>query len=157
MSPAVTTTAPSRRWFSPRPWRGVPDVALRITVVVALVVDAVVHLRLAGGYQLAFPDGVGGGTVFRLESVMALAVAVLVLWWGDERAHGAALVVLLSAFVAVVLYRYVPVPTLGPLPSMYEPVWFTEKSVSAVAEGVGALAALLGLLAARRSAQARSA
>ena len=52
--------------------------------------------------------------------------------------------------MAVVLYRYVDVPALGPLPAMYEPVWFTEKSLSAVAEAVAAIAAALGILQLRR-------
>ena len=43
----------------------------------------------------------------------------------------------MSALGAVLLYRYVNVPMLGPLPAMYEPVWFLEKSLSAVAEGTG--------------------
>ena len=42
---------------------------------------------------------------------------------------------------AVLLYRYVNVPMLGPFPAMYEPVWFPDKTLSAVAEAVAALVA----------------
>ena len=42
----------------------------------------------------------------------------------------------LVAFAAVMLYRYVDIPAIGPLPAMYEPVWFFEKTLSAVAEGL---------------------
>jgi hypothetical protein len=38
--------------------------------------------------------------------------------------------------------RYVDLPAVGPLPSMYEPLWFFEKSLSAAAEAVAALASL---------------
>jgi hypothetical protein len=55
------------------------------------------------------------------------------------------LLVALSAFIAVVLYRYVDVPALGPFPAMYEPVWFFEKSLSAAAEAVGAILAAVGI------------
>jgi hypothetical protein len=113
---------------------------------VALLVDAVVHLRLATGYQASAPGGVGAGTLFRVEAVAALVAAVWVLSRGSRSANLAALVVGLSAVAAVVLYRYVDIPAFGPLPAMYEPVWFAEKVVSAVAEGVAAAAAGLGLL-----------
>ena len=46
-----------------------------------------------------------------------------------------------SALGAVLLYRYVNVPMLGPFPAMYEPVWFPDKTLSAVTEAVAALVA----------------
>ncbi|WP_406832208.1 hypothetical protein ABEG17_05105 [Pedococcus sp. KACC 23699] len=107
----------------------------------SLTVDAVVHLRLASGYQQSASSGIGAGNLFRIEAVVALAVAGWVLWRGSRAALGASFVVGLSAFVAVVLYRYVDVPGLGPLPAMYEPVWFFEKSLSAVFEALAAVAA----------------
>ena len=120
------------------------DAALRIGVVAALVVDAVVHWRLATGYGVAFPAGIGGDAVFRLEAVVAVLVAVWIAIAGSRIAWASAFLVLTSALIAVVLYRYVPVPQLGPIPSMYEPIWFPEKTVSAVAEGLGALLAAVG-------------
>lgn len=126
--------------------RRVAPLSLRVVVAAALVVDAVVHLRLAGGYQQSAPSGIGAGNLFRIESAAALVVAAWVLWRGTRAALLAAFVVGLSAVVAVVLYRYVNVPALGPLPAMYEPVWFTEKSVSAVAEAVAAAAAVVALI-----------
>ncbi|MGN6251516.1 MAG: hypothetical protein ACTHNS_06865 [Marmoricola sp.] len=124
--------------------RGAAGLLLRLLVVASLVADAVVHLRLAHGYQLAQPAGIGQGNLFRVEAVVALLVALWVLATGGRRSYVAAVVVAGSAFVAVVLYRYVDVPALGPVPSMYEPVWFGQKTLSAVAEGLGALLALLG-------------
>lgn len=132
------------------------DLALRAGVVAALAVDAVVHWRLAGGYDIAFPGGIGGGNVFRIEAVVAVLSALFLIWRGSRLAWGAAFVVLVSAFVAVVLYRYVKVPQLGPIPSMYEPAWFTEKTVSAVAEGAGAVLAAIGLSRAWRGGPARA-
>lgn len=87
-------------------------------------------------------------------------VAVLVAAWlvvtGSRVAWASAFLVLASALVAVVLYRYVPVPQLGPIPSMYEPIWFPEKTVSAVAEGSGALlAAVAFAVTARRTPMRR--
>jgi hypothetical protein len=47
----------------------------------------------------------------------------------------------LAGLVAVVVYRYFQVPAIGPIPSMYEPIWFFSKSLSAVAEAVVAVLA----------------
>jgi hypothetical protein len=119
---------------------------LRVLVAACLVVDAVVHLKLAHGYQQAQPGGIGEGTIFRIESVVALIAAVWVLVRGSRPAFGLAFLVGLSAVAAAVLYRYVNVPSFGPIPSMYEPVWFTKKTVSAVAEAAAAVLALVALV-----------
>lgn len=137
--------------------RTAADITLRAGVAATLAVDAVVHWRLAEDYGLAFPGGVGGDTVFRVEAVLAVLVALYLLYRDSRPAWGAALAVLASAFVAVVLYRYVQVPQLGPIPSMYEPVWFTEKTVSALAEGAGALLAAAGLARVRHGRRGRRA
>lgn len=124
---------------------------LRAVVAVSLTVDAVVHLRLASGYQQAASGGIGAGNLFRIEAVLALVVAVWVLWRGSRAALVSAFAVGLSAAVAVVLYRYVDIPAVGPLPAMYEPAWFLEKSLSAGFEGLAALAALVALVVGSRS------
>ena len=147
----------SRSRWSPSRLSGLGDVLLRVGVAAALLVSAVIHLRLADDYNLAFPGGLGGGTIFRLEAVAALAALVLVLWWGGVRGHLPALVVLAGAFAAVVLYRFVPVPAIGPVPSMYEPVWYAEKTISAVVAGAGAVLAAIGMtMAVRRGARPAS-
>lgn len=148
----MTTAAHSTRKASSTTW------ALRLVVAAGLVVDAVVHLRLAGEYQFAFPEGIGGGTLFRLEAGVALVTAAAVLVWGRRPTYMLAFLVAASALVAVVVARYVEVPAIGPLPSMYEPLWFLEKSLSAVAEAVAALASLsLLLLVSRQRREARTA
>ncbi|MEO6021031.1 MAG: hypothetical protein ABIP45_12365 [Knoellia sp.] len=123
---------------------------LRGVVALSLVVDAVVHLRLASGYQQSAPSGIGAGNLFRIQAVVALVVAAWVLWRGSRLALISAFAVGLSALFAVVLYRYVDIPALGPLPAMFEPVWFFEKSLSAVFEGLAALAALVALIVGSR-------
>ena len=78
-----------------------------------------------------------------------------VLVRGSRPAYAAALVVAGSAFIAVLLYRYVDIPALGPIPAMYEPLWFFEKVLSAVAEGLGAVLAGVGFLRQRGGARPR--
>jgi hypothetical protein len=127
-----------------------PRVALRAVIAVTLLVDVVVHLRLAPGYQESAPHGIGAGNLFRVEAAAALLVAVWVVWRGSRAALLAAFAIGLSACAAVVLYRYVDVPALGPIPAMYEPVWFAQKSVSAVAEAITAVAAAAALVLPQR-------
>ena len=120
------------------------ELALRLLVATGLAVQAAVHLRLARTYGFAAPDGIGGDNLFRIEAVAAIIAALYLLARGSRPAYLLAAAVALGGFVAVVLYRYVDVPALGPIPSMYEPIWFFEKTLSAVAEGVAGMLALVG-------------
>jgi hypothetical protein len=133
---------------------GVAAVALRVLVATALAVDAVVHVRLAADYQLAAPGGIGQGNLFRIEAAVAIAVGLYVLIIGSRTAYGAAFLVTASALAAVLVYRYIDVPAIGPIPSMYEPLWFFQKSLSAVAEGAGAVLAASGVVLIRSASAA---
>jgi hypothetical protein len=131
-----------------------PSVTTRLLAVataVALGIDAYVHAHDAAFYDAVRTSVISQGTLFRLEAVVAglIALALLIrpsrLWWA------AALIVAASAFGAVVLYRYVDVGRLGPLPNMFEPTWaLPGKAASAWAEGAGIILATAGLLTTRR-------
>lgn len=135
----LTDPDPTRRSLATRASRA--RWATSAVIASALLVDAVVHLHLASRYQLSAPGGIGAGNLFRIQAVTAAAVAVWVMLRGTRSAYAANFLVAASALGAVILYRYVNVPMLGPLPAMYEPVWFTEKTLSAVAEAVAAAVA----------------
>ncbi len=124
--------------------------ALRILTAVALFIDAAVHIHLAPGYQAGNPVGIGQGNLFLLESAAAVLSGLYVLLRGSRAAYAVAFVVAFSAFAAVVAYRYIEIPAFGPFPAMYEPIWFFEKSLSAVAEGAGAVLAAVGFARAGR-------
>ncbi|WP_049822365.1 hypothetical protein [Arthrobacter sp. H41] len=128
-------------------------IVLRVLVAVGLIVSAVIHFQLAPGFQQAYPGGIGGGNLFRIQAVMAILAALYVLIRGDRAAYLVAAVVALSALAAVVLHRYVQVPAIGPIPSMYEPVWYAKKILTAVAEAAAGILAITGyvLLHRRRS------
>ena len=117
---------------------------LRLLVAAGLVVDAITHLRLAPGYQAAQSGGVGEGNLFRVEAGLAIVATVYVLARASRPAFLLAGLVGLGGLFAVLLYRYVDVPALGPIPAMYEPIWFFEKSLSAIAEGVAGVLGLVG-------------
>lgn len=95
------------------------------------------------------------GNLFLLESAAAVLAALYVLLRGSRAAYAAALIVAVGASAAVVLYRYVNIAALGPIPAMYDPVWFFEKAFSAVAEAAGVTLAGVGFVRAGRSGTRR--
>ncbi|MBT2538467.1 hypothetical protein [Arthrobacter sp. ISL-69] len=117
---------------------------VRVCIATALVISAVIHIQLAPDYQQAAPAGIGQGTLFLIQGSAAVLAAAFVLLKGSRTAFAAAAMVGVSSLAAVILYRYVRVPALGPLPSMYEPVWYAAKVVTAVAEATAGGLALTG-------------
>lgn len=128
---------------------------LRLLTVAALATDAYIHADLASGYD-PVTGGISQGDLFRLEAGLSALAALLLLVTASRLAWAFALLVLASALGAILLYRYVDVGTLGPLPDMYEPVWYTEKTVAAWVEAAGTLTALAGLLTRSLHPAARS-
>ncbi|MDH6120471.1 hypothetical protein ABH930_004634 [Kitasatospora sp. GAS204A] len=130
---------------------------LQVLTAAALAVDAYVHADLASQYD-SVSKQVSQGTLFRAEAAAASLAALLVLVAGRRLVVWAfAFVVAAAGVGAVLLYRYVDVGTLGPLPNMYEPIWFTEKAASAIAEGVATASALAGFLTVYRIRRRRRA
>jgi hypothetical protein len=114
-------------------------------IVVGLGLDAYTHFDLADLYSLNTTGTVNEGVLFRLEAVGAVVAALLVLVRpGRLTAAIAAIVAGGGAFV-LVLYAKVNVGKLGPIPNMYDPGWYTEKSTALVGE-LMALAGALALL-----------
>lgn len=131
--------------MNPRSWL-VVRALLTVIVVAGLAVDAYVHFDLASSYRLVKTSTLSQADLFRVEGVLAVLAAVALLV--RPRRYTAAFALLVSAggTAAVLLYRYVDVGKLGPIPNMYEPLWYPEKTRSAWAEGVAAVAALILLI-----------
>ncbi|WP_042438934.1 hypothetical protein [Streptacidiphilus albus] len=129
---------------------------LRLVTAAALAVDAYVHADLAPGYDFA-GRGISQGDLFLVEAAAAALAALLLILLGTRPLVWAyALLVALAGTGAVLLYRYVDVGALGPLRNMYEPVWYPEKTLSAVAEAAAVVTALCGLALTRRWRNART-
>jgi hypothetical protein len=122
----------------------------RLLVAAGLGIDAWVHARLASGYDAnRRTGGLSQGDLFRAEAVAAAVVALLVLFVVLRRASVTGLGIAVLAFLvsasalgALLLSVYRQVGAIGPLPDMYEPFWFPDKTLAAVAEGVAAAASL---------------
>jgi glucan phosphoethanolaminetransferase (alkaline phosphatase superfamily) len=124
---------------------------LALITAVLLGVDAYVHLHDAAKYDGFKSSVMTEGTLFRIQAVVAIVVAVLLLIWPRIITWLLSLLVAGSAAVAVTLYTYVNVGQLGPLPNLYENTWNEPgKVASAIAEAAAALISIIGLVVATR-------
>jgi hypothetical protein len=139
----VDEHAPSRTRGRP----GLLAWTLRVVTAAALAVDAFVHADLAGRYDPnQGPAPLSQGDLFRIEAVVSALVALALLLTGRLLVWVAAWLVAASAVGAMLLYRYHDPGALGPLPDMYEPLWFREKALAGIAEGIAVVTATLGLV-----------
>lgn len=115
-----------------------------LTLIVAggLGYDAYAHLDLAATYDVIKTSTLSQGDLFRAEAVVAILAGAAVLIRPRRYTALIAFGVAASALGAVLLYRYNNVGTIGPIPSMYEPAWYPEKTRSAWAEGIASMGAL---------------
>jgi len=117
-----------------------------------LAIDAYVHIHDAGFYDMVSTSTFSQDTLYRAEAIFAAAAAIALLAWPHRVTWAIAVLVTASAAGAVLLYTYVNVGGLGPLPNMYEPTWaLPGKEGSAAAEIAGTLLATTGLVLALRS------
>ena len=122
---------------------------LRAVSFVALCVSAYVHVDLAAAPW--FSDGAFTlATLFVADAAACFLVGMWMIVRGSLLSCLAAGAVAAGSLGALVLAVYVKVPAMGPMPSVYEPFWYTEKVVAAVAAGVAAAAALLAAALLRR-------
>ena len=132
----MTTSAAVRRPALDRP--------LRLLAAVALAVSAYLHWKLSASPY--FADGqVTLSGLFLAQAVVAVLVAVWVAVRAETLAVLAALAVAGASLVALVLSVYVKVPSIGPFPVLYEPLWYGDKVAAAVAAAVATAAALAAL------------
>lgn len=137
--------------------------ALRIIAVIiaaaGLVVNAIVHLALAGVYDAIPGTLLGQGALFRIQAVIGIVLAVLLLVSILVR-RIALLVALASAVVAagglalVVITALVPLDlTAIGLPYLFEPIWYPDKIITVIAQAVALVAALVAAGLSRRPAR----
>lgn len=127
---------------------------LAVVAAAGLGIDAYTHLHLAHLYMYNTTGTVSEKVLFQIEGAAAIVAGVWILLRPGMLSYLFALAVTGGGAFALLLYRYDNVGKIGPIPNMYEPVWFTEKEWSLAGELVAfaaAAALLTHLLAARRS------
>lgn len=131
---------------------------LRLIAAAALAIDAYVHADLVDRYARNQSGGLSQGQLFQIEAGVAALAALLILLFGRRLVWALVLVVSASALAAVMISTNYDIGAIGPIPDMYEPVWYGEKVFAAVAEAVAVGVAVIALIAApwlrRRPARA---
>src|SRR5688572_7670190 len=120
--------------------------ALRVIGALALGYSAYLHFRIATDRPPLFADGqVTLSGLFIAQAVAATIVSLWVLMQGARIAWLAFGAVAVGSLVALLMSVYVEIPSIGPFPAIYEPIWYTDKVLAAVAAGVATLTALVAL------------
>ena len=144
----VTERVPQRLWH-------VSGWALRLVTAGALAVSAFVHADLAARYQLNRSGGLSQGELFQIEAGVTALAALLVLLSARRLVWALAFGVAASALAAVLISANYDIGPIGPIPDMYEPLWYPEKTLTAVFEAVAVGTSLLGFLLATAAARTR--
>jgi hypothetical protein len=124
--------------------RGRAAVRLGLALVAAagLAIQAYVHFDLASQYDVIKSSVLSQCDLFRAEATVAVIAAAAVLLRPRRYTAAFAFVVAAAGLIAVLVYQYVNVGAFGPIPNMYDPIWFPKKTLSVWAEGIAAVAAL---------------
>ena len=121
------------------------SLGLRGVAALALAVSAYIHVGLGSGPLVADGQLTLAG-LFTGQAVAAALAAVFVVVRGSRLAWLATAVVGLASLAALVVTVYVMVPSIGPFPVVYSPIWYPEKVVAAVAAGLAGATALVALV-----------
>ncbi|MFL6172440.1 MAG: hypothetical protein ACJ716_06070 [Marmoricola sp.] len=119
---------------------------LQLITAAGLAFDARIHLRLAPAYDQVKSSTVSQGDLFRIEAWLAIAAAVLVVVLRRPATAALAALVAGGGLVPLLAYRYHDFGSLGPLPSMYEPAWYPDKTHTAIAQAIAAGTAVVLLV-----------
>jgi hypothetical protein len=118
------------------------ELGLVAVIVVGLGIDAWVHLDLASAFKDVKTSVMSQADIFRVDAVVAILAALAVVLRRRRYTAAFAFLVAAAGTVAVVLYRYVNVGKIGPIPNMYDPYWAPAgKWLSALGEAAAAIAA----------------
>lgn len=149
---ADTSAVPSPRGRTLRLLRG----AARLLAAAGLAVDAYLHAQLADRYD-PVAASISQGTLFRIEAGVAALAALVVLVWRRMPGDLFAWFVAAGGLALLLVYRYVDVGELGPIPNMYEPIWYGDKRLTVIAQAVAVVATVFLLIAhpRRRGPRAR--
>jgi hypothetical protein len=125
---------------------------LRLVTSGALAIDAYIHADLAHRYDPNRLATLSQGDLFRIEAGLSASAALALLLTARRIGWMVAFAVAASALRATLLYRYTDIGPLGPLPDMYEPLWYALKTLAASTEAVATLTGLVGFALASTTA-----
>jgi len=125
---------------------------LRVIGALALGFSGILHAKMANDAPPLFQDGeVTLSGLFMAQAVAAVLVSLWVLVQGNRLAWLALGVVAAASLAALLLSTWVTIPSIGPLPEIHDPIWYTEKTLAAISAGIATLAAIAALSGSRRA------
>ncbi|MFE2034781.1 hypothetical protein ACFXKS_21390 [Streptomyces scopuliridis] len=119
--------------------------AARLLAAAGLAWDAYLHAYLAPQYDVVTAS-ISQGDLFRIEAGLASLAALLVLVWQRLPGDLFAWSVAAGGLALLLIYRYVDVGQLGPIPDMYEPIWYGDKKLAVLAEAIAVVATVFLLI-----------
>jgi hypothetical protein len=119
-------------------------IAARIWIALALLVNAYVHFVLAIPFDAIVGSLVSQGALFRIQGVVNVLAAVLILAVYRWRTGLVAAVIAAGGLALLVASVYVPLDlsSIG-FPVIYEPVWYPDKVVAVIAQGFALIGGLV--------------
>jgi hypothetical protein len=132
----MTTATPPHRSVHPAPVRtpvrSIVGWTVRLLGAGCLAVSAYTHLHLASGYD--FGPAITLGQLFLVQGVVCAVLGLWLLLRDSRPAWLISAAVMAASAAAVLMSSRTQLPAVGPLPGIYEPVWYAEKVVSAASE-----------------------
>lgn len=135
---------------------------LAVLAAAGLAIDAYVHLHVAHRYMPITTGTVNQGVLFQIEGALAIAAALWLVLRPNWLSALAGFLVAAGGATALLVYGFVNVGKIGPIPNMYDPeqYWSWDQKFSLGGE-LGAAVAAAALVAvtlhARRAAAGRAA
>lgn len=128
-------------------------IAAAVVTALALAVNAVIHLQLAGPFDANAGTLASQGALFRIQALIDILAAGLIIIRPRRWTAAVAAVVALGGLALILITVNVPLDlTAVGLPYLYEPSWYQNKVVSALAQDLAALGALFVALTSRATA-----
>ncbi len=119
----------------------------------ALVVNAVIHLQLAGPFDAITGTLIGQGWLFRIQAIVNIAVAILLIVVRRPWVAVAAAVVAAGGLALILITVAVPLDlTVLGLPVLFEPLWYPQKTIAAIVQALAIVTAAVLIGALRRAA-----
>lgn len=126
-------------------------------LAVALLVNAVIHFRLAAPFDAVAGTIVTQGDLFRIQAVANIVAIAVVVIARRRWADALALVIAAGGAALIVVTALVPLDlTAIGLPLLFEPAYYPDKTYALVAQLV-AVAAATALILLRRRRPAKAA
>lgn len=126
-------------------------IGLYALTALGLVINAIVHLQLAGPFDAVTGSLVSQGDLFRIQAGAGFLAAVLLVAVRRAWVALVAAVIAAGGLALLILSTFVllDLTALG-LPPLFEPVWYADKIIAALSQAVALVTALTLVLLGRR-------